>query len=106
MLAISIPAFMLADKWDRRTSVLGGGICLSGLMIVMGSIYAAGLGGAARWVVVVSVFLFGMIYCATWNITAKLYASEIQPGNTRAAGNSIGMASNFVSCFSLKSIPV
>ncbi|KAH0431848.1 hypothetical protein CcaCcLH18_06851 [Colletotrichum camelliae] len=68
MLAISIPAFILIDRWGRR---------------------------AARWVVIISVILFGMTYCATWNIVAKVYASEIQPGNTRAAGNAIGMASGF-----------
>lgn len=100
MLAVSIPAFMLADKWDRRTSAITGGVCLSGIMILMGSLYAAGAvhpTGVARWVVVVSVFMFGMVFCATWGIVCKIYASEIQPGNTRAAGNSVGMAFSFVS---------
>ncbi|KAK2038457.1 general substrate transporter [Colletotrichum somersetense] len=98
MLLISIPAFMLADKWGRRTSAISGGVFLSGLMILIGSLYAAGsVGptGVARWVVIVSVFAFGMAYCATWGIVAKTYASEILPGNTRAAGNSIGMACSF-----------
>ncbi|KAF6822416.1 MFS sugar transporter [Colletotrichum plurivorum] len=100
MFLISIPAFILADKWGRRTSAIGGGLCLSGLMALIGSLYAAdtvSTVGAVRWVVIVSVVLFGMTYCATWNIVAKIYASEIQPGNTRAAGNSISMASSFVS---------
>ncbi|GJC77405.1 putative metabolite transport protein YwtG [Colletotrichum liriopes] len=98
MLVISIPAFMLADKWGRRTSAISGGVFLSGIMVLIGSLYAAGsVGstGAARWVVVVSVFAFGMAYCATWGVVGKIYASEILPGNTRAAGNSIGMASCF-----------
>ncbi|KAK2035423.1 general substrate transporter [Colletotrichum zoysiae] len=98
MLLISIPAFMLADKWGRRTSAISGGVFLSGLMMLIGSLYAAGsVGptGVARWVVIVSVFAFGMAYCATWGIVAKTYASEILPGNTRAAGNSIGMACSF-----------
>lgn len=100
MLVVSIPAFLLADKWGRRTSTVTGGLCLSGIMFLIGTLYAAGAvhpTGAARWVVVVSVFMFGMIFCATWGITSKIYASEIQPGNTRAAGNSVGMAFNFVS---------
>ncbi|KAK1993304.1 general substrate transporter [Colletotrichum falcatum] len=98
MLLVSIPAFMLADKWGRRTSAISGGVFLSGLMMLIGSLYAAGsVGptGAARWVVIVSVFAFGMAFCATWGIFARTYASEILPGNTRAAGNAIGMACSF-----------
>lgn len=105
MLLISIPAFILADKWGRRTSTISGGLVLSGIMLLMGSLYASGIvqpTGIARWVVVVSVFLFGMVFCATWGISAKIYASEIQPGNTRAASNSVGMAFSFVSNFGLK----
>lgn len=99
MLVITIPAFLLADKWGRRTSVLSGGITLSFLMFLMGSLYAAGVVhpfGAARWVVIVSVFAFGLTYCATWAITGKLYASEIQPAHTRAAASSVAQGLNFV----------
>lgn len=99
MLVVSIPATFLADKLGRRTSTLSGGLCLSALMVLIGSLYAAGAvtpTGAARWVVVISVFLFGMVYVATWNIAPKIYVSEIQPGNTRGAGNSLGMAFGFV----------
>ncbi|TDZ31935.1 putative metabolite transport protein YwtG [Colletotrichum spinosum] len=98
MLIVSIPAFIMADKWSRRTSAISGGACLSAIMALIGSLYASGTVGSVagvRWVVIVSVVVFGMVYCATWNIVAKIYAAEIQPGNTRAAGNSIGMASSF-----------
>ncbi|KAI5456590.1 general substrate transporter [Mariannaea sp. PMI_226] len=98
MLLVSIPAFIMADKWGRRTSAISGGLSLAAIMMLMGSLYAAGAvhqTGAARWIVIVSVFLFGMIYCATWGIVSKIYASEIQPGNTRAAANSTGMALSF-----------
>lgn len=102
MLLVSIPAFMLADRWGRRTSTISGGIVLTGLMFLIGSLYATGsvkADGAAKWVVIVSVFLFGMVFCGTWAIVGKIYASEIMPGNTRAAGNSVGMAFSFVSNF-------
>ncbi|KAH7324838.1 general substrate transporter [Stachybotrys elegans] len=98
MFVVSIPAFMLADKWDRRTSTIVGGVSLGSIMLLMGGLYAAGAvqaGGFARWVVVVSVFLFGIVFCATWNIVGKIYASEIQASHTRAAGNSLGMAFSF-----------
>ncbi|KFA56533.1 hypothetical protein S40293_01115 [Stachybotrys chartarum IBT 40293] len=95
MFAVSIPGFMLADKWDRRTSAISGGLGLGAIMMLMGSLYAAGAvtpQGAARWVVVVCVYLFGIVFCATWGIGAKIYASEIQPAHTRGVGNSVGMA--------------
>lgn len=98
MLAISVPAFLLADKWGRRTSAITGGIGLSGCMFLIGSLYAAGAVhpyGAARWVVIVSVFLFGLIYCATWGLVGKIYATEIQPTHVRAAANCVAQGLGF-----------
>lgn len=98
MLAISVPAFLLADRWGRRTSAITGGIGLSGIMFLIGSLYAAGAVhpfGIARWVVVVSVFLFGLTYCATWGIVGKIYATEIQPTHVRAAANCVAQGLGF-----------
>ncbi|KAI0160256.1 putative MFS sugar transporter [Xylariaceae sp. FL1272] len=98
MFAISIPGFLLADKWGRRTSALTGGIILSSCMFLMGSLYAAGVvhaDGIARWFVILAVFVFGLTYCATWGIVGKIYASEIQPGNTRAAANCVALGLSF-----------
>lgn len=100
MLIASIPAFILADKWGRRTSVLYGGACLSAIMVVIGSLYAAGapaMHETARVGVIALVFMFGIVFVATWGIVPKIYASEIQPSHSRAAGNSLGMAASFVS---------
>ncbi|KAK6074014.1 polyol transporter 2-like protein 1 [Seiridium cupressi] len=98
MLVISIPAFLLADKWGRRTSAITGGIGLAILMLLIGTLYAAGVVhpyGVARWVVIVAVFAFGLTYCATWGIVGKIYASEIQPSNTRAAANCVAQGLGF-----------
>ncbi|KAI1259296.1 general substrate transporter [Xylariaceae sp. FL1019] len=98
MFAISIPGFLLADKWGRRTSALTGGIILSSCMFLMGSLYAAGVvhaDGVARWFVILAVFVFGLTYCGTWGIVGKIYASEIQPGNTRAAANCVAQGLSF-----------
>lgn len=73
---------------------------LSGCMLLIGSLYAAGVVhpyGFARWVVIVAVFAFGLTFCATWMIVSKVYASEIQPANTRAAANSLAMGFSYVS---------
>ncbi|EHK49320.1 uncharacterized protein TrAtP1_000045 [Trichoderma atroviride] len=98
MLVISIPAFLFADKWGRRISAISGGITLSACMFLIGSLYAANAvhpSGVARWVVIVSVYIFSLTYCATWGIVGKIYASEIQPGHTRAAANSVAQALSF-----------
>lgn len=69
MFAISIPAFIFADKWGRRTSAIAGGLGLAGCMLLIGTLYATKTVhpfGIARWVVIVLVFVFGLTYCATW----------------------------------------
>ncbi|KAI2619153.1 putative MFS sugar transporter [Hypoxylon sp. NC1633] len=94
MLVISVPAFLLADKWGRRTSAISGGLTLASCMFLMGILYAAGVVhpyGVARWLVIIAVFVFGLAYCATWGIVGKIYASEIQPAHTRAAANCVAM---------------
>ena len=101
MLAVSLPAFIFADKWGRRTSIVTGGIGLSGCMFVIGSLYATdsvhAKSGSSRWFVILLIFVFALTYCATWGIVGKIYASEIQPVQTRAAANSVAQGLNFVS---------
>jgi len=100
VVVISIPAAILADKWGRRTSVIVGGVLLSSLMFLMGIMYAARAvhhTGPGRWVVIVSIFAFALTYAATWAFVGKIYASEIQPGHTRAASNAVAQGLGFVS---------
>jgi len=99
MLAFSIPATLFADKWGRRTSAICGGVILSGTMLLIGSLYAANVvhsDGAARWVVIVSVFVFAIGYVSTWAVVGKIYASEIQPTRTRATTNSMATGGSFL----------
>ncbi|MCJ1418776.1 hypothetical protein MMC32_005127 [Xylographa parallela] len=99
MLAISIPASLYADNWGRRTSVITGGIGLSGCMFVIGGLYAAdnvhASAGAGRWFVIVLIFCFALLYVSTWGIVGKIYASEVQPAKTRAAANSLAQGLGF-----------
>jgi len=101
MMAITIPATIYADKWGRKTSAIIGGIVMSFLMLLIGSLYAANAvhsnEGIARWVVIVSIYLFALVYCSTWAITMRVYASEIQPMRTRASASSLAQSSNWVS---------
>lgn len=100
MFLITIPSFILADKWGRRTSTIVGGCLLSATMFVIGALYAAGVVhgtyGAARWVVIVLIYVFALTYCTTWAVGIKIYASEIQPPKTRAPATSLAQSSNWV----------
>lgn len=70
-------------------------------MLVIGILYATrsvhANSGVGRWLVVVLIFLFALSYAATWAVVGKIYASEIQPAQTRAAANSLAQGLNFVS---------
>ena len=67
-------------------------------MLIIGALYASNsvhATGIARWVVVVLIFVFALTFCFTWAITAKIYASEIQPARTRASANSLAHGFSF-----------
>lgn len=70
-------------------------------MMLIGSLYAAGSVhadcGAARWVVVVAIYLFAITFSSTWAIALRVYAPEIQPPRTRASASSLAQSSNCVS---------
>jgi MFS family permease len=100
MLAVTIPASIYADHWSRRMSVMLGGLVLATFMLLIGSLYASssvhGDHGAARWVVVVLIYLFAMTFCSTWGISIRIYASEIQPSKTRAPAANLAQSANWV----------
>lgn len=78
-------------------------------MFIIGSLYAAGAvhgdHGAARWVVIVMIYIFAIVFCATWAVSFRVYISEIQPAKTRAGAASLATSANWVSstflCFIL-----
>ena len=100
MMIITIPATLMCDMWGRRTSTLVGGSLLFFFMLLIGSLYAAGKvdahHGVARWVVIVSIYLWACIYQATWALGLRLYSIESLPRKTRSSGASLAMSSNWV----------
>lgn len=100
MFAVTIPASIFSDHWGRRSSAIVGGISIAGIMLLIGSLYAAnvvyGDHGIARWVVIVSIYLFAILFSITWAISFKIYASEIQPTYTRASASSLAQSANWV----------
>jgi MFS family permease len=101
MLAITVPASIYADHWSRRTSVISGGVFMATCMLLIGSLYASssvhGDHGAARWVVVTTIYFFAMAFCATWSISIRIYSSEIQPSETRGPATTLAQSANWVS---------
>ena len=100
MLFITIPAFLFPDRWGRSTSAIVGGATQVVCMFVMGSLYAAGAvhgdRGAARWVVIVMIYIFAIIFSATWAVCFRVYVSEIQSPETRAGASSLALSANWL----------
>jgi len=106
ILGTTIPATLLADRWGRRTSSLVGGTLISALMVLMGSLYAANevhaTFGAGRWAVIVSIYLFAIVFSATWAIGFRTFLVESLPRRTRSSASSLAQSSCWVSCSSLR----
>lgn len=104
ILATTIPATIWADKWGRRTSSILGGTLITILMLLMGTMYAANLvhptHGAGRWVVILSIYVFAIVYSATWALSFRTFLVESLPRKTRSSASSLGQCSNWVSLHS------
>lgn len=100
IFAVTIPAILLADRWGRRSSTIYGGIGLFLTMFLIGTLYASNSVhanyGAGRWIVIILIYLFAVIFSMTWAVGIKVYASEIQPPRTRAAATSLAQSSNWL----------
>lgn len=100
ILATTIPATIWADHWGRRTSSILGGTLITLLMLVMGTMYAANLvypnHGAGRWIVIISIYLFAIVFNGTWALTFRTFLVESLPRKTRSSASSLGQCSNWV----------
>ncbi|KAH9890752.1 major facilitator superfamily domain-containing protein [Xylariomycetidae sp. FL2044] len=103
IFAVTIPAAIWADRWGRRANTILGGLGMTATMFLMGALYAGDAvhagAGAGRWVVIVSIYVFAVIYCVTWAVGIKAYAAEIQPQKTRASATSMAHGSNWLTNF-------
>lgn len=101
IVAVTIPATLTADSWSRRMQTMVGGCLISGCLFLNGILYASGAvhqnSGAARWVVIVTIYAYVISYCVTWGMSVRSYPSEIQPPATRATATSLAQSANWVS---------
>ncbi|TGJ86413.1 hypothetical protein E0Z10_g2354 [Xylaria hypoxylon] len=103
ILVVTLPATLLADAWGRKTSTVVGGSLIFTLMLISGSLYAAGEvhadRGAARWVVIVNIYLFAAVFSATWAIGFRAFLIESLPSKTRSSAASLAQSSNWFANF-------
>ncbi|KAJ6127616.1 hypothetical protein N7523_003228 [Penicillium sp. IBT 18751x] len=103
IFCVTIPGLLFADKWGRRGSVIYGGVGLGTVMFLIGGLYAGnavhGTSGAGRWVVIVAIYIFAVIYLMTWAVSIKIYVPEIHPSRTRASATTLGHSSNWIANF-------
>ena len=101
ILVATVPATLFSDRWGRRSSTIWGGLLMTGCMFLIGSLYASGsvhtTHGAARWVVIVTIYVFAVAYNVSWGIAIRIYTSEIQPIKTRPIACSLAQSANWVS---------
>ena len=103
IVVVTIPATIFADKWGRRSSVVAGGLNMGIIMLLIGALYAAGAvhtnTGAARWVVIVAVYVYVVFFCVSWSVSCKVYAAEVQPQRTRASATNLAHGGNWITNF-------
>ncbi|KAF5388626.1 hypothetical protein D9757_004789 [Collybiopsis confluens] len=95
-IAVTIICTPFMDRMGRRNSTIIGGLVMGCIICIVGSIYASGAhaGSAARWVIIVCLYLFLIAFGSTWALTTRVYASEIQPLRNRATVSSIANSCN------------
>lgn len=67
-------------------------------MLVIGTIYAthAENTAACRWTVIALIYVFVVAFGMSWAVVLRIYCSEIQPMQTRAAASSLAQCANWV----------
>ena len=90
-----------ADSYSRRMQTMVGGCLIFACLFLIAILYASGAvhpsSGAARWVVIITIYVYVFSYCVTWGMTAKSYPSEIQPPATRATATGLAQSASWVS---------
>lgn len=103
IMAAAIPALIYAENWGRRHSTIGGGLVLSFIMFLIGSLYASSsvheTHGAGRWIVIASIYLFAVVFCTTWAMGIKTWVAESQPQRSRSSATNLAYGGNWLANF-------
>ncbi|BGP13275.1 hypothetical protein JCM10213v2_001194 [Rhodosporidiobolus nylandii] len=77
----------IIGRVGRRPLFLWGGLGIAVTMLLLGIMYASGAvhGSVGKWFTIVTIFLYALVFGATWASVTRLYASEIQAINFAVA---------------------
>ncbi|PVH98168.1 general substrate transporter [Periconia macrospinosa] len=92
----TIISAQIVDKYGRRRCLMWGAGGLSIVNIIAASLYEASrhnptLADSIAPAAVTMLFLFNLVYAATWGTVAFLIPTEIFPSKMRAQGNGFGI---------------
>jgi sugar porter (SP) family MFS transporter len=92
----TIISAQIVDKLGRRICLMGGAAGLFAVNLIAASLYESTIhdpskAGRVAPAAVTMLFLFNLIYAATWGTVAFLIPTEIFPSEMRAQGNGFGI---------------
>jgi hypothetical protein len=92
----TIISAQIVDKLGRRICLMGGAAGLFAVNLIAASLYESTIHDPSKAVrvapaAVTMLFLFNLIYAATWGTVAFLIPTEIFPSEMRAQGNGFGI---------------
>ncbi|KAL8789316.1 MAG: hypothetical protein Q9213_001239 [Squamulea squamosa] len=103
IFAVTVPALIFADQWGRRQSTIYGGLGLAIAMFLIGGLYAGHTvhhsSGAGRWIVIISIYVYAVIFSSSWAVGMRTYVAESQPQRTRASAANLAYGANWLSNF-------
>jgi MFS family permease len=92
----TIISAQIVDKLGRRKCLIGGAFGLFAVNLIAASLYEGSRAHPAKAAsfapaAVTMLFLFNLVYAATWGTVAFLIPTEIFPSEMRAQGNGFGI---------------
>jgi sugar porter (SP) family MFS transporter len=92
----TIISAQIVDRLGRRVCLMGGAVGLFAVNLIAASLYESTIhepskASSVAPAAVTMLFLFNLIYAATWGTVAFLIPTEIFPSEMRAQGNGFGI---------------
>ncbi|GAA5856833.1 hypothetical protein JCM8547_008865 [Rhodosporidiobolus lusitaniae] len=92
----TIISAQIVDRYGRRKCLMGGSIGLAVVNLIAASLYEASLhkpslATSIAPAAVAMLFIFNLVYAATWGTIAFLIPTEIFPSEMRSQGNGFGI---------------
>lgn len=121
LVVSTVPALIWVDKWGRKPPMVFGGVTMSSCFLIIGSMFAAYgrtlptqgeheqlqvvlTNDAARWTVVILIYVFVAAFSLTWAVVTRIYASEIVPTRLRSRAAAAQQLANWSTNFAVATV--